>query len=127
QSLVALREAAAGLEDGGGPVPLVAFQEALLSDEDLTGTLLADEVEDRCRATSSVAVPAGSGRAAREVDLAPACAALDGWDRTFTLESRGALLWRAFLERFEPGALTSAGVLFEVPFREADPLGTPRS
>lgn len=127
QSLVALREAAAGLDGDGGPVPLAAFQEALLSDEDLTGSLLADEVEDRCRATPSVTVPATDDRPEREVPLAPVCAALDGWDRAFTLESRGALLWRAFLGRFDPPALTSAGVLFEVPFREADPLGTPRS
>jgi acyl-homoserine-lactone acylase len=132
QSVIALRDAVAEADEIGAPASLPVLQEALLGEVDLSGELLADAVVARCRATSSVEVPdttggdrAGGG-ATRDVELGPACDALEGWDRTFGLESRGALLWRGFLARLDGEALRSAGRLFDVPFREADPLGTPR-
>jgi acyl-homoserine-lactone acylase len=96
------------------------------------GVLLRREVVDRCRRADSVEVPArqrADGRrawGAQEVDLAPACSALDRWDETFELESSGALLWRELLSRFDDADLRDAGPLFRVPFSAADPVGTPR-
>lgn len=55
-------------------------------------------------------------------DLAPACRALEQWDKRFTPDSRGALLftrfWTKLLERGAPP--------WRTPFDQADPVNTPR-
>jgi acyl-homoserine-lactone acylase len=53
--------------------------------------------------------------------VALGCSVLDGWDRRFEAESRGAALFRAFW----PKAAKLPG-LWAVPFDKADPVNTPR-
>lgn len=60
------------------------------------------------------------------VDLAPACRVLAAWDGRFDLDSRGAVLWREFITRFEPRDHLRAGALFAEDFDPERPLETPR-
>lgn len=54
-------------------------------------------------------------------DLSAACAALEGWDGRFDLDSRGAALFNVFWMKVE-----SQPWLWSVPFDVNDPLHTPR-
>lgn len=54
--------------------------------------------------------------------VALGCSVLDGWDRRFEAESRGAALFRAFW----PKAARLPG-LWTVPFDPVDPVNTPRA
>ena len=63
-----------------------------------------------------------------EVDIAPACAALAGWDGTATLDQGGAALWREMMGggRFSYDDLKDRGLLYAEPFDPDSPLDTPR-
>ena len=52
--------------------------------------------------------------------VAPACPILEAFDGTETVESRGAVLWRRFVER-----LGTENSLYTTPFDPDDPVGTP--
>ncbi len=80
--------------------------------------LLRDQVVARCTGAAPVALDGG------EVDVGPACDALREWDGRLDLASRGALVWRELLGRFDD--LLDAGDLFAVPFDPEDPIATPR-
>jgi acyl-homoserine-lactone acylase len=54
--------------------------------------------------------------------VAVGCSVIDGWDRRFEVDSRGAALFRAFW----PKAARLPG-LWQVPFDPADPVNTPRA
>lgn len=60
---------------------------------------------------------------ARVVDPSAACAALQAWDNTAQIGSRGALVWDEFWTR--ASRLPEAS-LYAVPFSAADPINTPR-
>jgi acyl-homoserine-lactone acylase len=64
---------------------LPALQERLFSNRSLTAELLADAIVERCDGAPPITVDG------QVVDLAPACAALAGWDRYFDRTSVGAL------------------------------------
>jgi acyl-homoserine-lactone acylase len=89
------------------------LQAAILSERSVTADLLVPELVERCRTT-------------RPVDLGPACAVLERWDRNFGLESRGAVLFREWMSEYEWEDYLGAGRLFAVDFDPRDPLGTPR-
>jgi acyl-homoserine-lactone acylase len=57
--------------------------------------------------------------------LGEACGVLADWDRRVDLDSRGAVLWREFIDQFDGDALVDAGPLWAEPFDAADPVGTP--
>jgi acyl-homoserine-lactone acylase len=50
---------------------------------------------------------------------------LDEWDGTFTLESRGSIIFREWLSRFGFGDRVDQGRLFADAFDPADPASTP--
>jgi acyl-homoserine-lactone acylase len=56
-----------------------------------------------------------------DTDLAPACAALEKWDRKFNLDSRGTYLFVKYWDKARANQ-----TLWEVPFDKADPVNTPR-
>jgi acyl-homoserine-lactone acylase len=60
--------------------------------------------------------------AANDPALAPACAALQGWDKRSNLDSRGAVLFREFwnVAARIPGK-------YAVPFNPGDPVNTPHT
>src|SRR5690606_2108488 len=60
----------------------------LYSQRNYGAELLLDDVLTLCDGDTRVALADG------EVDIAPACAALAGWDRRMTNDSRGGQVWR---------------------------------
>jgi acyl-homoserine-lactone acylase len=113
-----LRLADALAEQGGirhGDLLAAVFDNASLSAE-----LLVDDVVARCRGKGVLTVEG------HPADLDRAAEVLSGWDRTYGLEARGALLWREFMSGFPDSAWLDAGPLFSTAFDPQDPLGTPR-
>ena len=103
-----------------GKFSLQEMQDAVLSNRSLTADLLVPGLLERCKATPRLVVDG------REVDLAPACTVLERWDRRFDLESRGAVLFREWIGRYEDRDLNGKGRLFAVDFDPADAVNTPR-
>lgn len=102
-----------------GEVTTERALEALLSNASLSGELLAGAVAERAAAAGSVEVDG------RTLDLEPAAAVLAAWDRTCSLEARGAALWRELMGSFDPKAALDAGPLFAEPFDVDRPVDTP--
>lgn len=96
-----------------------------------TARVLRQQVVELCRANPLVAVDdllaedETVSLAAETVDLTAACDVLAAWDGRFDLESRGALLWREMLARFQEADFVSVGPLFGVPFDATLPYSTP--
>jgi acyl-homoserine-lactone acylase len=109
--------AAAGQD---GKFSLAEVQAAVFANRSLTADLLVPQLVGRCKANPRVTVDA------EEVDLSKACIVLDGWDRRFDLESRGAVLFREWLGHYGNQDLGNRGRLFAVAFDPADPIATPR-
>jgi acyl-homoserine-lactone acylase len=109
------------LREDDSPWGIPEMQEALFTDRSLHAELLLDDVVAACTGALPVDVD-GAG-----VDLAAGCAALAGWDGTYTLEARGAALWRELLGTFGEADRTNAGPLYATPFDPADPVGTPNA
>lgn len=104
-----------------GKFSLKELQQALLSNQSLTAELLLDELLGACMARKSVQVEE------QAVDLTNACAALNEYDGRLDLDSKGAVLFREWITRYESSDYLQAGDLFAVPFDPADPLNTPRN
>jgi acyl-homoserine-lactone acylase len=94
---------------------------AILSNRSLAGEMLRDELVSRCRRTPSVTVDGAP------VDLTAACNALAAWDLRNNLDSRGSVLFREFMGRYEPADLQRKGPLWAVDFKPNDPDGTPNT
>jgi acyl-homoserine-lactone acylase len=93
----------------------VAYDNRGLASELLRAPLVA-----RCTAQPRVTVEGVA------VDLAAACRSLAGWDGRLDLDSRGAVLWREFITRFEPRDQFRSGPLFAAGFEADSPVDTPR-
>ncbi|CAN5584760.1 hypothetical protein BH24ACT5_BH24ACT5_24950 [soil metagenome] len=94
-------------------------QAAIFSDRSVLAELLREPLVDACGATSTVDVDG------TEVDVSAACAALAGWDGTYTLDAVGAIVFREWLAKFSEVDRTDAGRLFADSFDPADPADTP--
>ena len=92
---------------------LDGMADALLSNESYAAELLRAELVERCADAADRA-------------LASACDILAGWDGRYDVDSRGAVLFREWITRYEPSALTAAGPLFAIDFDPEDPVNTPR-
>jgi len=92
------------------------LQDLLTSRRNFAAELLLDDLLRVC---------AGWGHpvelADATVDIAPGCTALRGWNRTETIASQGAQVWREFWRNAADNA-----ELWAVPFDAADPVATPR-
>jgi acyl-homoserine-lactone acylase len=93
----------------------VAFENRGLASE-----LLRAPLVERCAGRSSIIVDAVT------VDLGLACRTLAAWNGRFDLDSRGAVLWREFITRFEARDQFRAGALFAEDFDPERPVDTPR-
>lgn len=103
-----------------GRFSLDELADAVLSNRNYAARLLLPELVARCEAKSSVELDGDV------VDLEEACNVLSRYDGLLDLDSRGAVLFREFITRYEPGDLRRAGRLFAVDFDPADPVNTPR-
>jgi len=103
-----------------GKFTLEKLQQASLSNQSLTGKLLRKELVTRCKEAPIVQVRGNL------LDLTKACDVLAGWDETFDLDSKGAVLFREFIGTFNPVTdFTDAGALFDEPFDPERPVATP--
>lgn len=96
------------------------LQDLLVSRRNFAAELLLDDLLRLC---------AGWGHAVEladgAVDIGPGCAALRDWNRTETVASEGAQVWREFWREMGHSAADSAAFWAE-PFDVANPVGTPR-
>ncbi|GGK73167.1 penicillin acylase family protein [Mangrovihabitans endophyticus] len=95
-----------------------AMRQILFTDHSRLAELTAADTAAMCDEFPGHVAPSDSG----PVAVGAGCAALHGWDGTYRLGSRGALLFARFAERL--AALSSAA--WRVPFDPSDPLHTPR-
>jgi acyl-homoserine-lactone acylase len=86
----------------------------------LASELLRAPLVERCTERSQVTVESVA------VDLGPACRVLAAWNGRLDLDSRGAVLWREFITRFEARDQFRSGPLFAEDFDPERPIDTPR-
>jgi acyl-homoserine-lactone acylase len=103
-----------------GKWSLDELQAAALSDRSFAAKLLLPELVARCRKSKGAALDG------KWVKLAPACDVLAAYDGRLDLDSKGAVLFREWITRYELNDLRGKGALYAVEFDPADPLGTPR-
>lgn len=89
------------------PFTLNELQDMVMGDRQFAGELVRDDLVAMCKETPGAEA---------------ACPILEKWDLRDKLESRGALLFRAFWRR----ARGAQGGPWKVPFDAADPVNTPR-
>lgn len=97
----------------GNKFSLAQFEAITMNDRVYSGELWRDEAVAFCRT-----LPVQKG-------IPEACQVLADWDLTDNLDSKGAVLWRRFMERLSPAAQPDEK-LFTVPLDPKDPAGTPR-
>ncbi|MFZ4519018.1 MAG: penicillin acylase family protein [Microthrixaceae bacterium] len=114
-----LRQAAALSARGG--ITVGDLLDAVYDGPSLSAQLLAAAVADRCRAAGAFTV------AGQEVDGPAVAAVLERWDGRVDLDSAGAVLWREFMDAFEPAQWRDAGPVFAVGFDPDDPVVTPHT
>ncbi len=125
QNALMLRESGpASVSGEDGRISLAEAEKGLMSPRALTSDHLLAPVVRACRAQAGTPVVVDG----RSVDVTKPCDVLADWDGRFTVDSRGAVLWRetlAAVERAHPGSVTSAGALFGEAFDPARPVDTP--
>lgn len=94
-------------------------QAAIFSDRSILSDTLLPALVEACSETPTVELGTAT------VDLTAACDALAGWDGSYTLDARGAIVFREWLSRFTWADRADAGRLFADPFDPTDPGGTP--
>lgn len=104
-----------------GEFSLADLQAAWYSNRALHADLLLADVVATCESQKVVLVQD------KPFDILPACAAMKAWDGRLHTDSKGAVLWREFINAFSSDALRNAGDLYSVPFDPADPVGTPNT
>ncbi|MEV1062694.1 penicillin acylase family protein [Streptomyces sp. NPDC050263] len=118
-TLTALEERKAGT-DGlpGRDFGLRTMQDLLFANRSKIAELVVADTARMCAALPGGRAPAATGT----VDAGPACRALSQWDRRFTVDSRGALLFTRFWVKL----LGRGAPPWRTPFDPADPVNTPR-
>ncbi|HEY3471198.1 MAG TPA: penicillin acylase family protein [Amycolatopsis sp.] len=109
------REALLTAEKGGFTTD--SMKKMLFADHSLLADLTAADLAKLCASFPDGQAPSSSG----PVPVGPACDALASWDHTYTLDTRGSLLFQRFAARL-------GGVdRFSVPFDPQAPLTTPNT
>jgi acyl-homoserine-lactone acylase len=109
------REALLTAEKGGFTTG--SMKKMLFADHSLFADLTAADLAKLCASFPGGQAPSSSG----PQPVGPACSALASWDHTYTLDSRGSLLFQRFAGRL--GAVDR----FSVPFDPKAPLTTPNT
>ena len=106
----------------GGRMVFFSVQEiqaALFDNSGLSAHLLKPQLLEQCENTPKVTINGVS------IDLADACSILARWDNRYDLNSRGAVLFREWLTRYDYTATQYSGELFADKFDAAKPAITP--
>ncbi len=109
------REALLTAEKGGFTTE--STKKMLFADHSLFADLTAADLAKLCASFPGGQAPSSSG----PVAVGPACTALANWDHTYTLDTRGSLLFQRFAARL--GSVDR----FTVPFDPKAPLTTPNT
>lgn len=120
--MVAARQAGT---DGlpGNTFDLDSLLGRMLSNQHIVGQLLRDDLVTLCQAEPMVTLEDV------EVDVSAACTALENWDLTSNLDSRGSHVMRETLRILHEGdnaRFLPENLNYAVPFSAEDPLNTPR-
>ncbi|MFG1640954.1 penicillin acylase family protein [Amycolatopsis sp. NPDC049252] len=110
------REALLTAEKGGFTTD--SMKRMLFTDHSLLADLTAADLAKLCASLPGGQAPSSSG----PVPVGPACTALASWDHTYSLDSRGSLLFQRFAAHL--GGLPAR---FTVPFDPKAPLTTPNT
>ncbi len=107
-----------------GTFDVTELRDLVLDNEGATPRLLREDLVERCRATTSVVVPADPESdllpaSEGPVDLTEACDVLAAWDGRFELDSVGPHIWKEWIGGID------GDTAFATPFDPADPVGTP--
>ncbi|MEU0789976.1 penicillin acylase family protein [Amycolatopsis sp. NPDC005961] len=109
------REALLTAEKGGFTTD--SMKKMLFADHSLFADLTAADLAKLCASFPGGQAPSSSG----PVPVGPACSAIANWDHTYTLDTRGSLLFQRFAARL--GSVDR----FSVPFDPKAPLTTPNT
>ncbi|PXY27508.1 penicillin acylase family protein [Prauserella muralis] len=114
------REALVSVEQAlsGRGFTTASMRRLLFGDRSRLAVLAAADAARMCASLPDGRAPSSNG----PVEVGSACRTLARWDRTYTVGSRGSLLF----ERFTAGLGGVPGGPWRVPFDPADPVGTPR-
>ena len=104
-----------------GKLALAEVQAAIMSNRALHSELLLKGVLDACDRNQVVPIDSAP------FSIVEACAVLRNWDGTYGVDSRGAVLWREYLNLFSGDDRSDKGALYDVGFDPADPVGTPNT
>ena len=97
----------------GNRFSLEQFERLTMNNEVFSGVIWRDELVRYCRTLS------------RQKGIPEACDVIAAWDLTDNLDSKGAVLWRRFVERLTTQA-QGEDSLFTTPLDPRDPLNTPK-
>lgn len=96
------------------------IQAALFDNSGLSAHLLKPQLVDQCSKNPNIFVNN------EQIDLTEACAILAGWDNRYNTDSRGAVLFREWITRFDYSSTQYPGNLFSGKFDVENPTITPR-
>ena len=102
-----------------GKFSIEEIQQALFDNSGLTAHLLMDDLLTACVAQPEAQL---NGSA---VSLKEACTILSQWDKRYNNDSRGAVLFREWLTRYDYTATQFSGPLFKGDFDPSNPATTP--
>ncbi|WSM37975.1 penicillin acylase family protein (plasmid) [Streptomyces cellulosae] len=120
EGITAVRRRLSGT-DGlpGKGFSLDTMRRTLFSDHSRVAELAAADTARMCASFEDGKAPSSSG----PVDVSTACAALESWDGSYRVGSRGALLFARFAARLS----SVPGGAWQSPFDPADPVNTPNT
>ena len=95
------------------------IQAALFDNSGLAAHLLKPELLERCNKNPKVIIDG------EVIDLTSACIILENWDNRYDLDSRGAVLFREWITRYDINATRFSGPLFAGQFDKEKPALTP--
>jgi acyl-homoserine-lactone acylase len=95
------------------------IQAALFDNSGLAAHLLKPELLERCNKNPKVIIDD------EIIDLTSACIILENWDNRYDLDSRGAVLFREWITRYDINATRFSGSLFTGQFDKEKPALTP--
>lgn len=116
---------------GTAPLSVDTVADALFDNRGLIGSLVVDEVVERCTGVTSVAVPARPAAdgslawPAQTVDVGEVCRLLGRWSGEWNLNDQAPAVWSQFLAAFAPSDLRGEGLLFAGGSDPENPVGTP--